>query len=99
MPLQQSRKEAMPTEHADAMEHLATAHEFLAYAERNTAEGLTPEQIVRILGETRELLQEAWISIFADETGHTCLDERIRRHMNKLEFNRIVKELEDDSRD
>jgi hypothetical protein len=89
----------MPTANADAMEHLATAHEFLAYAERNTAEGLTPQQVVRILGETRELLQEAWISIFADETGHACLDERIRRHMNKLEYNRIVKEVEDEVAD
>ena len=89
----------MPIARAETMEQLATAHEFLAYAERNTADGLTPEQIVRILGETRELLQEVWISIFADETGHTCLDERIRRHMNKFEFNRIVKELEDESSD
>jgi hypothetical protein len=89
----------MPIAHADAMEQLATAHEFLAYAERNTSEGLTPQQIVRILGETRELLQEVWISIFADETGHTCLDERIRRHMNRFEYNRIVKELEDDVSD
>jgi hypothetical protein len=89
------RKEAMPIA-PDAMEHLATAHEFVSYAERNTAEGLTPQQIVRILGETKELLQEVWISIFADETGHTCLDERIRRHMNKSEYSRIVKELENE---
>jgi hypothetical protein len=94
-----SREGAMPIAFANAREHLATAHEFVAYAERNTAEGLTPQQIVRILGETRELLQEVWISMFADETGHTCLDERIRRHMNKREYNRIVKELLDEATD